>query len=125
MNACRFLNSRVSPLATGVETLHLTSCDLSSDHPFFIGLQAHPEFCTRPLNPSPPFLGFIAASSERAIFDEQMEYQLANFKPPHPDHAMVNEAVLRNETEKTRMINGISGDAHVEERVIQVVNSDP
>lgn len=54
-----------------------------------------------------------------------MEYQLANFKPPHPDHAMVNEAVLRNETEKTRMINGISGDAHVEERVIQVVNSDP
>ncbi|NXD32383.1 PYRG synthase, partial [Spelaeornis formosus] len=32
------------------------------DHPFFIGLQAHPEFCSRPLNPSPPFLGLVAAA---------------------------------------------------------------
>ncbi|KAI9444557.1 CTP synthase [Lactarius indigo] len=29
-------------------------------HPFFVGLQSHPEFCTRPLNPSPPFLGFVS-----------------------------------------------------------------
>ncbi|KAI4323316.1 hypothetical protein L6164_022931 [Bauhinia variegata] len=30
-------------------------------HPFFIGVQFHPEFKSRPGNPSPPFLGFIAA----------------------------------------------------------------
>ncbi|POV94781.1 hypothetical protein PSTT_16657 [Puccinia striiformis] len=31
-------------------------------HRFYCGMQAHPEFCTRPLNPSPAYLGFIAAS---------------------------------------------------------------
>ncbi|GAA4016185.1 CTP synthase [Deinococcus rubellus] len=30
-------------------------------HPFFVGLQAHPEFKSRPMRPSPPFAGFIAA----------------------------------------------------------------
>jgi CTP synthase len=95
------------------------------DHPFFIGLQAHPEFCTRPLNPSPPFLGLVAASSDRATFEQQLEHQLASFKPPHPEHAMVEEAILRAELTKTKMANGIASDKHVEERVIQVVNSDP
>ncbi|KAL9710183.1 CTP synthase ura7 [Leucoagaricus gongylophorus] len=94
------------------------------DHPFFVGLQAHPEFCTRPLNPSPPFLGLLAAASERSIFEEQLEYQLTNFKPPHPEHAMVNEAILRDEAAKTKIANGISSEEHVDERVIQVVNSD-
>ena len=38
-------------------------------HPFFFGLQGHPEFKSRPLSPSPPFLGFIkAASDEIASF---------------------------------------------------------
>lgn len=37
---------------------------------------------------------------------------------------MVSEEVLRGETEKTRMVNGVPGDIHMEERVIQVVNSD-
>ncbi|MCX8196654.1 MAG: CTP synthase [Acidilobaceae archaeon] len=31
-------------------------------HPFYLGLQAHPEFKSRPLRPSPPFLGLLAAS---------------------------------------------------------------
>ncbi|KAI0766297.1 CTP synthase [Irpex lacteus] len=65
------------------------------DHPFFVGLQAHPEFCTRPLNPSPPFLGFVAAASSPKVLEEQMENQLKTFKPPHPVHAMVSEAELR------------------------------
>jgi len=34
-----------------------------ADHPFFFGLQGHPEFKSRPLSPSPPFLGFIEAAS--------------------------------------------------------------
>ncbi|KAJ7746492.1 CTP synthase N-terminus-domain-containing protein [Mycena maculata] len=65
------------------------------DHPFFMGLQAHPEFCTRPLNPSPPFLGLIAAASTPAVFEEQLATQLRTFKPPHPEGSMVGEAVLR------------------------------
>ncbi|KAJ6608212.1 CTP synthase N-terminus-domain-containing protein [Mycena sp. CBHHK59/15] len=65
------------------------------DHPFFMGLQAHPEFCTRPLNPSPPFLGLIAAASSPEVFQEQLDIQLRTFQPPHPEASMVAEAVLR------------------------------
>lgn len=35
------------------------------NHPFFIGLQAHPELSSRPMRVSPPFHGFIAAALER------------------------------------------------------------
>ncbi len=30
-------------------------------HPFFIGTQFHPEYTSRPLNPSPLFRGFVSA----------------------------------------------------------------
>ncbi|KAL4254320.1 CTP synthase [Abortiporus biennis] len=66
------------------------------EHPYFVGLQAHPEFCTRPLNPSPPFLGFVAAAGGMNVLQEQMESQLRSFHPPHPDDAMVSEDQLRN-----------------------------
>jgi len=32
------------------------------DHPFFLGVQSHPEFKSRPMRPSPPFVSFIAAA---------------------------------------------------------------
>jgi CTP synthase len=67
-----------------------------ADHPFFVGLQAHPEFCSRPLNPSPPFLGFIAAASGEAVLREQVEAQKASFRPPHPENAMISEQALRD-----------------------------
>jgi len=35
----------------------------TSEHPFFIGAQFHPEFKSRPNKPSPLFLGFILASA--------------------------------------------------------------
>ncbi|POY70343.1 putative CTP synthase (glutamine hydrolyzing) [Rhodotorula taiwanensis] len=50
-------------------------------HPYMVGLQAHPELCTRPLNPSPAFLGFIAASC--GVLEEQIVRQ-ASYEPPHP-----------------------------------------
>ncbi|WP_339095641.1 CTP synthase [Deinococcus sp. VB142] len=34
-------------------------------HPFFVALQAHPEFKSRPMRPSPPFAGFVKAALER------------------------------------------------------------
>jgi CTP synthase len=34
-------------------------------HPFFIGLQAHPELSSRPMRVSPPFSGFIGAALAR------------------------------------------------------------
>lgn len=38
------------------------------DHPFFVGTQYHPEYCSKVLDPSRPFLGLIAASA--GILDE-------------------------------------------------------
>lgn len=42
------------------------------EHPFFVGLQAHPEFESRPLKPSPPYLGLLLASIKK------LENYLAN-----------------------------------------------
>ena len=33
------------------------------DHPWFVGVQFHPEYLSRVLDPSRPYLGFIAASA--------------------------------------------------------------
>lgn len=55
-----------------------------SEHPYYCGMQAHPEFCTRPLNPSPGYLGFVAAACGPEVLKEQLERQ-KTFKQPQPD----------------------------------------
>ena len=35
------------------------------DHPFFVGVQFHPEYISRPLDPHPLFMGFIKAAKEK------------------------------------------------------------
>ncbi|KAK9471625.1 CTP synthase N-terminus-domain-containing protein [Dipodascopsis tothii] len=44
------------------------------DHPFYVAVQYHPEYLSRVLEPSKPFLGFLAASS--GILDELLENNL-------------------------------------------------
>jgi CTP synthase len=51
--------SGMSPDHTLVETVEL------SDRPFYVGVQYHPEFKSRPNRPHPLFKGFIAASAGR------------------------------------------------------------
>lgn len=36
-----------------------------TEHPYFVAVQFHPEYTSRPLKPSPPYLGLILASSNR------------------------------------------------------------
>merc|ERR1719215_2421752 len=36
----------------------------SSEHPFYLGVQFHPEYKSRPGQPSPPFFGFVAAACD-------------------------------------------------------------
>ena len=36
-------------------------------HPYYVGTQYHPEFKSRPGNPSPPFLGLLKASCGQEI----------------------------------------------------------
>ncbi|KAH9813576.1 CTP synthase N-terminus-domain-containing protein [Melampsora americana] len=58
-------------------------------HPFYCGMQAHPEFCTRPLNPSPPYLGFVAAACGQEVLNQQIESQKETYSPPHPAARLV------------------------------------
>jgi CTP synthase len=32
-------------------------------HPFYVGVQYHPEYISRPLNPSRPYLGLVLAAT--------------------------------------------------------------
>ncbi|MDY4582206.1 MAG: CTP synthase [Candidatus Faecousia sp.] len=52
--------SGLSPDGTLVETVELT------DRPFYVGVQFHPEFKSRPNRPHPLFGGFISAALEQA-----------------------------------------------------------
>ncbi len=56
LSAAGLCLSGLSPDGRLVETVELT------DHPFFIGVQFHPEFKSRPNRPHPLFLGFIKAA---------------------------------------------------------------
>ena len=51
--------SGLSPDGTLVEAVEV------GDHPFFAGVQFHPEFKSRPTRPHPLFLGFVGAAMER------------------------------------------------------------
>ncbi|KAL2310507.1 hypothetical protein Nmel_002164, partial [Mimus melanotis] len=33
------------------------------NHPYFVGVQFHPEFSSRPMKPSPPYLGLLLAAT--------------------------------------------------------------
>lgn len=52
--------SGLSPDGRLVETVEV------ADHPFFVGVQFHPEFKSRPNKPHPLFLGFIGAALEQS-----------------------------------------------------------
>ena len=52
--------SGLSPDGTLVETIEL------SDRDFYVGVQFHPEFKSRPNKPHPLFLGFVGAAYRRA-----------------------------------------------------------
>ncbi|KAI9675439.1 MAG: CTP synthase ura7 [Caeruleum heppii] len=45
------------------------------DHPWYVGVQFHPEYLSRVLHPSQPYLGFVAASAGclEAVVDKEME----------------------------------------------------
>ncbi|KAH8296473.1 hypothetical protein KR054_006629 [Drosophila jambulina] len=51
-------------VGTDVDKTRMEIIELSG-HPYFVATQYHPEYLSRPLKPSPPFLGLILASVDR------------------------------------------------------------
>lgn len=48
------------------EKVRMEVVELGS-HPYYVGVQFHPEYLSRPLKPSPPFMGLILASKKKLI----------------------------------------------------------
>ena len=40
------------------------------DHPWFVGVQFHPEYLSRVLQPSKPYLGFVSAAIANRVETE-------------------------------------------------------
>ena len=59
LSGCGLTLSGLSPDGLLVETVELT------DYPFYVGVQYHPEFKSRPNRPHPLFQGFVGAAFER------------------------------------------------------------
>ena len=59
----------VSPDQALVEIIELPS------HPFFVGVQFHPELRSRPLHPHPLFKEFIAASAKRHVVPKMEDHK--------------------------------------------------
>ena len=49
----------------------------TTDHPYYVGVQYHPEYLSRPMAPSAPYLGFILASSGKLKGFVSRGYQLS------------------------------------------------
>ena len=63
------------------------------DHPWFVGVQYHPEYVSRVLAPSKPYLGFVAASSsclEKVISKMQSSRLMGMLNGNRVDEELVN-----------------------------------
>ena len=63
------------------------------DHPYFVGVQFHPEFRSRPTNPHPLFRDFIAAAKETLPEGAQRPLPLAH---NHSENGVEEELVLED-----------------------------
>ena len=68
------IQSGVSPDGKLVEMVEVP------EHPFFIGVQFHPEFRSRPLKPHPLFSAFIAAAAENQTSTDEEKVAAADKK---------------------------------------------
>ncbi|KIW62547.1 CTP synthase [Phialophora macrospora] len=63
------------------------------DHPWFVGVQFHPEYLSRVLRPSPPYLGFVAASAgvlEKVTAQSAAKHEQVNGDAAGEIHGSVN-----------------------------------
>jgi CTP synthase len=58
-----------------------------ADHPWFIGCQFHPEFKSRPMDPHPLFVSYIAACVEYSKSRKEPDSEKSDFEWPEPDVA--------------------------------------
>jgi len=72
-----------------------------ADHPFFVGVQYHPEFLSHPLQPSPPFYGLVLAASG------QLKGYLMGEKVPSPMEFLAESVVQSGKPSPAELLNNI------------------
>ena len=76
------------------------------------------------MNPSPPFLGFVAAAAGETILEEQLEFQATQYRPPHAKTSMISEAAMKNASEAVAEHVKVQDESEVHMNVVQEVNQD-
>lgn len=75
-NLCLF-----SDKSNNSSSIRMEICEIL-DHPYFVGVQYHPEYLSHPLKPSPPFFGLILAATSQLndFFDGIIPSPAARFE---------------------------------------------
>ena len=76
------------------------------------------------MNPSPPFLGFVAAAAGENVLEEQLELQATQYRPPHAKTSMISEAAMKNASEAVGDSLKVQDESVVHMNVVQEVNDD-
>ena len=84
--------------------LYEVAVRICADHPYFVGTQYHPEYLTRPLKPSPPYLGLVLAACGKLTsyvahgcrFSPYSKYDNSDSLSEEEDPAIAEEFVTLN-----------------------------
>ena len=68
------------------------------NHPYYVGVQYHPEYLARPTNPSAPFVGFVLASCSK--LNSYLDRTLKKRKYKRLDSQTIHFDLSENTTDK-------------------------
>jgi hypothetical protein len=83
-------------------------------HPYYVGVQYHPEYLSRPLKPSAPFVGLVLAASNK--LRSYVDHMSPNGAPKTPQTSSLNHKkyfYLNTFDESSAQLNKISENGSV------------
>ncbi|KAF8385436.1 ctps-1, partial [Pristionchus pacificus] len=80
-----------------------------ADHPYYVGVQYHPEYLSHPLQPSPPFFGLLLAASgqlESHLSGNRVSTPLKKCLTAEQSLDALEKLSLAHESSKNLLVNG-------------------
>lgn len=74
-------------------------------HPYYVAVQFHPEYTSRPLRPSPPFVGLIMAAKKKLTTYLERD---CRFSPSEQSNASSGSSTVDDE-DLVQLANGLNG----------------
>ena len=85
----------------------------SSVHPFFFGVQYHPEMKSRLLKPSPPFYGFVKAAAGKFVWKSQANQSRSTSNHVSPATQPLTADTPNPITRTSNVQNAVTADSNV------------